>query len=295
VFVKSKLIGWAVFLAVAVAVVMLAGHPAPLPTSKVAHPGASLTGFNTGSYSSCATHSGPCLAYLNSGNYPTTAKAYSQECNTGEFSGPGTTNSNLDSKGNPIDDGWLFVSNGQQQFYDIIVTFKDTSNHTQTVTFPGTANPPNEPTNAANIYFTKNYSHIAVLTSPGWTLTGATGLMNNNKSVKFELSHTCAGSGGGGGGTCNYPPNNSTIQASKVSGTRPNTYTVSGTLTENTCPEPCQTVKLTGKTGTNYSTTTATDNNGKFTFPNIPGADFPVTLSYSGNGTWPKANSVVVS
>lgn len=291
---KGKLIGWAVFLMAAIALVVLAGHPSPLPTSNGAHPGTSLADFNTGSYSSCANHSAPCLAYLNTGNYPTTATAFSQECNTGEFDGPGSTNSNLDGNGKTIDDGWLFVARANVNYYDIKVTFKDTSNVTHTVTFPGTASPPQEPANAANIYFTKNYSHIAVLTPPGWTLTGATGLMAGNHASIFELSHTCGSQTGGGGGHCNYPPNNSVIQASKAAG-RSGKYNVSGTLTENTCPEPCQTVKLTGKTGSGYSTTTTTDNNGRFTFTNVPGSDFPVTLSFAGNGTWPPANSVVVS
>lgn len=281
---KGKIIGWAIFLVAVLAVVMLAGHPVALPRAAVTHPGTSLTDFNPASYRSCSSSSAPCLAYLNTGNYPTTAKAYDQDCDDGEFDG--VNNSNLDSKGKTIDDGWLFVARANVNYYDIKATFTDSSHNTQTVTFPGTANPPTEPSNAANIYFTKNYSHIAVLTPPGWTLTGATGLMAGNHSSTFELSHTCAAQTSGGGTNCNYPPNNSWFQVWKTPGNKPNTYNVSGTLTQDGCPVPCQKVWLWGN-GSHYSAWVNTDNDGKFTFPNIPKGYFQVLLSFLGNGTWP--------
>ena len=107
-------------------------------------------------------------ATINQGNVPTTAKAFSQDCNSDEFA-----NKAADQ------DGWLFVAS-PANFQRLQAQFNDGAN---VVTFDGT--------DTATAYYTKVGDHVAVITPGGWTLTQAFAQLDGDRDF-FVLSHTCA-------------------------------------------------------------------------------------------------------
>ena len=107
-------------------------------------------------------------AAINQGNVPTTAKAFSQDCNSDEFA-----NKPADS------DGWLFVAS-PSNFQKLQAQFNDGAN---VVNFSGT--------DSATAYYTKVGDHVAVITPGGWTLTQAFAQLDGDRDF-FVLSHTCA-------------------------------------------------------------------------------------------------------
>ena len=109
-------------------------------------------------------------ATINQGNVPTTASAYSQDCNADEFGNKPAA-----------DDGWLFVAS-PSNFQKLQAQFNNGAN---VVNFDGT--------NTSNAYYTKVGDHVAVITPGGWTLTQAYAQLDGSKDF-FTLSHTCAAS-----------------------------------------------------------------------------------------------------
>src|SRR5437660_12875476 len=91
-------LGLPAFVVAALSIALVTQSPVALPKPPANIGRATLTGW-TASYPTCATSSpnGPCLSNLNTGNYPTTAKAYQQDCDVSEFSGAG--NANIGSDG----------------------------------------------------------------------------------------------------------------------------------------------------------------------------------------------------
>jgi hypothetical protein len=295
-----KLLLPAVFVGGLAIAAITIGAPA-LPHKPASALNGAPSSFNSASYSSCTTHpASPCLSPLLTLGYTTTAKTYLQMCNMSEFSGyPFGSNANLNSTSKTIKDAWSFAAD-PVNFLDIQATFKDTSNVVHTVSFPTTATPPSTQTNSASVYYTKNYSRVAVLTPAGWTLTGGTGLMNGlpNKLNIFLLVHTCpAGSTlsnySNDEKACDYPDNPSHIDAYKS--TYGSTYNVSGHMHENDCDEPHEKVHCSGKGG--YSKDLYTDSYGKFNVSSVPKSAFPLTFTYGGNTFtgWPAALSYFLS
>ncbi|MEU4470047.1 LPXTG cell wall anchor domain-containing protein [Micromonospora sp. NPDC023888] len=121
---------------------------------------------------------------LNPAHAGATAGKFQQECKDPKF---GTR---------PTDqDGWHFVlpTNRAGDFQSLTLTFKDAAGASVTVTVPNPADPYTDFL-SANGGGDKQVKHAYLFTPAGWTLTGGKALVSG-EGERFNLSHTCAGTG----------------------------------------------------------------------------------------------------
>ena len=294
----KKLIVPALGVALLVLVVVVQGPmrlPAPPPPGSL---NAKLAGTIAGNPTPCSKGmTTSCLTYINAGNGPATAASYGQGCDSAEFTGPNGVNVTGTSPNFVTKfDGWLFVTD-PVDFQKMSLDFFDgTAYHTIAFDVPAGVSHPGAPVYYA--YVTKANSHVAVLTPKGWTLvspnTRQQAIVSSYKN-HFQLSHTCpAGSKlTFKDGECPHPPGPSqmddvSVKLSGGSGTSA-TYTVTGTLTHNSCGEANQSVYLNGPTSTTTSwyLQATTSNKGAFTFAKVPYSKFSVYLHFLGTATQP--------
>ncbi|RAO14848.1 LPXTG cell wall anchor domain-containing protein [Micromonospora noduli] len=121
---------------------------------------------------------------LNPAHAGATAGTFQQECRDPKF---GTRPTNQD--------GWHFVlpTKGAGDFQSLTLTFKDNAGVPVTVTVPDPADPYTDFL-SANGGGDKQVKHAYLFTPTGWTLTGGSTLVSG-EGDKFNLSHTCAGTG----------------------------------------------------------------------------------------------------
>ncbi|MET8357029.1 LPXTG cell wall anchor domain-containing protein [Micromonospora sp. NPDC005171] len=121
---------------------------------------------------------------LNPAHASATAGTFQQECQDPKF---GTRPTNQD--------GWHFVLPTKRagDFQSLTLTFKDTSGVSVTVTVPNPTDPYTDFL-SANGGGDKQVKHAYLFTPAGWTLTGGSALVSG-EGDKFNLSHTCAGTG----------------------------------------------------------------------------------------------------
>ncbi|MFG3555414.1 LPXTG cell wall anchor domain-containing protein [Micromonospora sp. NPDC047557] len=121
---------------------------------------------------------------LNPAHAGATAGTFQQECQDPRF---GTRPTNQD--------GWHFVLPTKRagDFQSLTLTFKDTAGVSVTVTVPNPADPYTDFL-SANGGGDKQVKHAYLFTPAGWTLTGGSAQVSG-EGDKFNLSHTCAGTG----------------------------------------------------------------------------------------------------
>ncbi|MFC8298620.1 LPXTG cell wall anchor domain-containing protein [Micromonospora orduensis] len=127
---------------------------------------------------------------LNPAHVGATAGKFQQECRDPKF---GTRPANQD--------GWHFVlpTNKAGDFQSLTLTFRDAGGASVTVTVPDSTDPYTDFL-SANGNGDKQVKHAYLFTPAGWTLTGGNAQVSG-EGDKFNLSHTCAGTGGTGSPT----------------------------------------------------------------------------------------------
>ncbi|MCG5440259.1 LPXTG cell wall anchor domain-containing protein [Micromonospora foliorum] len=127
---------------------------------------------------------------LNPAHVGATAGKFQQECKDPKF---GTRPANQD--------GWHFVlpTNKAGDFRSLTLTFTDTGGASVRVTVPDPTDPYTDFL-SANGNGDKQVKHAYLFTPTGWTLTGGSAQVSG-EGDKFNLSHTCAGTGSTGSPT----------------------------------------------------------------------------------------------
>ncbi|WP_433118979.1 LPXTG cell wall anchor domain-containing protein [Micromonospora sp. CA-246542] len=124
------------------------------------------------------------VALLNGAHVGAAAGTFHQECQDPRFGERPTDQ-----------DGWHFVLPTKRagDFQTLTLTFKDTAGSSVTVTVPNAADAYTDFL-VANGGGDKQVKHAYLFTPAGWTLTGGSAQVSG-EGDRFNLSHTCAGTG----------------------------------------------------------------------------------------------------
>lgn len=135
------------------------------------------------------------VALLNGAHVGAKAGTFQQECQDPRFGDRPTDQ-----------DGWHFVLPTKRagDFQTLTLTFTDTAGSSVTVSVP---NPADAYTDflVANGGGDKQVKHAYLFTPAGWTLTGGSAQVSG-EGERFNLSHTCAGTGATSSPTPTTPP-----------------------------------------------------------------------------------------
>ncbi|WP_435206029.1 LPXTG cell wall anchor domain-containing protein [Micromonospora sp. bgisy143] len=174
------------------------------------------------------------VALLNGAHVGAKAGTFQQECRDPRFGDRPTDQ-----------DGWHFVlpSKRAGDFQTLTLTFTDTAGSSVTVSVP---NPADAYTDflVANGGGDKQVKHAYLFTPAGWTLTGGSAQVSG-EGERFNLSHTCAGTGA----TSSPTPTPTTPATTTPPGT------ASPTPSESTTATPSGSVTPTESTSSSESVT----------------------------------------
>lgn len=213
-------------------------------------------------------------------------------------------------------DGWHFVAREGTDLRDFQIAFvdKDDALHVYRITRDAAGNVTASAA-GGNIFFSKEYSHVAVLTPSAGayrTITAADPRLVDpdgtpySKTVYavtqsgtttevidfFNLSHTCPGRPlTPPDSPCDYPDDSSRLTV--IAAGSGDDRTVSGVLSCGDTALPGEVVRLSPSTGSARFATTGAD--GRYTFTSVPAAALPLTISFAGSGSAPSAQPVTLA